>query len=81
MRTAIIYNNGPYSIRYALVEGDWSRFQGVYINQGKNVALEDDLCSNIYNDCGESEIKFIKLYEFIQCIRYGVVVIQCGIIK
>jgi len=78
MKTALIWNEIE-SLRYAIVEGDMSRFHDVYINSMKSdEMLQDELCKTIYDDDGLLKIKFCTLRELQDAVVDGAVLVEAG---
>lgn len=78
MKTAIIWN-GYDEIRYAIVDGDWSTFQGIYIGSQFS-SREIDLSELMFADNGRVKIPFVPLDEFVRYVREGATVIECGVV-
>jgi hypothetical protein len=80
MQSAVIWNEID-QLRYAVVKGDWSRFQGVYINDSlANRELVDELTALVYSPEGQTLIKFCHIDIFAAAIREGACVVECGCI-
>jgi len=78
MQSAVIWNEIE-RLRFAVVEGDWSPFQGVYINDSSadNKVL-DQLSSLVYGEEGQEIIEFCEIEEFAKAIKLGAVAVECG---
>jgi hypothetical protein len=50
MRTLIIYNDIINEVRYIIVDGDYSRFNGVIVNSG--TAFEDEFINWMWDESG-----------------------------
>jgi hypothetical protein len=85
MKTAVIYNTIE-KIWYGVEEGDWTKFQDVYINQvsetGQQEELQKELNDLLYGGEGDNEGKLqlntVDLKEFAEAIRAGALVVECG---
>lgn len=78
MKTALIYNDTE-ELLYAVVDGDWSEFQGVYINDSlQDPEVCDELNARLFYDDGKPRIKFCHIDEFAQAIREGATVVEVG---
>ena len=54
MKTLIIYQELEETIKFLVVEGDYSRFNGIYINMMDNDnEYVDEFCDFFYKDNGE----------------------------
>lgn len=49
MKTLIIYNEITSPIQFLIVEGDYSRFNGVIVNAMEGSGFEDEFCDWIYD--------------------------------
>lgn len=80
MKSAIVWNEFE-ELKYAVVDGDWTEFQDIYINGvDDNQELQDKLSSKVYNQDGKTIIDFCTIYDFANAIRLGAVVVECGFI-
>ncbi|WP_417744735.1 hypothetical protein [Rosistilla oblonga] len=76
-KSALIWNDID-ELLYAVVDGDWSRFQTVYINGTDSIDLRKELERRVCGEEGEYLIKFCGIYEFTKAIRDGAVAVECG---
>lgn len=54
MKTLIIYNDGMSIPQYVVVDGDYSRFNGVCVNAVRGTGAEDEFVNWFFNqDSGE----------------------------
>lgn len=53
MKTLFLYEETHHENYFFELEGDFSRFNGIYIGQMGNDALQDELTSLIYTEAGE----------------------------
>jgi len=74
IKTAVIYNEVE-ELKYLVVDGDWTRFQGIYINSSEDT---DELSELIYDEYGRYRVEFTDLQGFAAAIRDGALVVQCG---
>ena len=78
MKSALIYNDTE-ELRYSVVDGDWSEFQGVYIN---DTTQDSDACDKLnamlFDPDGTVRIEFCHIDEFAQAIRQGAVAVEVG---
>jgi len=81
MKTAIIFNEME-EIKYYVLDGDFTKFHGIYINSmDADEELVDKLASTFYDDKTGEELKEpIALSEFVAAIRDGAEVIEIGFI-
>lgn len=84
MKTAVIFNEVE-TLRYAVVDDDWTRFHDVYINAiDTDSKLATDLSELVWYsggddiDPGGERLQFCELSEFAQSIRDGAFVVECG---
>ena len=58
MKTLIIYNEVISPLRYKVIEGDYSRFNGVTVNAVNGNGYENEFCDWMYSaETGEELIK------------------------
>lgn len=78
-KTAVIWNEFSDGIKLLLVEGDWSRFQGVYINAADSSdELQQELSSRLYDEEMVFAIPEVNRKEFAEEIRLGAEIVECG---
>lgn len=78
-RSAVVWNECEGGLKYFVAEGNWQKFQGVYINScDDNEELQQELNDKVYEEDGDYEIKFCSLDEFANAIRHGAFVVECG---
>ncbi len=59
MKTVIIYDDLESNLRYAIVDGDYSRFHDLHINAGNaEPELESEACDFLFAEEGEFKIDF-----------------------
>ena len=85
MKTVVIWNEIE-SLRYSVVGGDWTRFEGVYINttssDQKLQKLQEELADLVYDpDSGDVLINFVGLNSVrIALLDPKVKLVECGFI-
>jgi len=79
MKSAIIWNEFE-TISYFIVDEDWTRFQGVYINSLKNEKLQKELGAKVYSEEGIFQPAKIDISDFVVEIREGAKLVECGFI-
>ena len=67
-RTAVIHQRDKRGIFYFVVNEDWSKFDGVFMNSGVDEDLEHDIAARMYNEEGEPRVSFISLQQFVSKI-------------
>lgn len=78
MKTAIIWNEID-KIRYTVIDGDYRKFNGMYINAIDNdLHMEEELSDLLYTKDGELLRDFITIESFADAIRDGAFLIECG---
>jgi hypothetical protein len=77
MKTAVIWNELE-QLRYVVIDGDWNRFQGVYINSVEEQDLQDELVKLVYDGSGKELLPFVTIDVFAEAIREGAAVVECG---
>lgn len=77
MKTVLIYDQcGETQIKFAVVDGDWSKFDHVYMNSMGSVATE--LLELIWPEGAEKEqINLVDEFPY-QEVKDGAKVIVCG---
>jgi hypothetical protein len=61
MRTVVIYETFTDPIIFLVIEGDVTRFDGLYINAvGNDEALQDEFCYMLYDELSGAETKLLK---------------------
>lgn len=79
MKTAVIWNDFE-TIKFIIVDGDWSRFEGVFINSVNNEELQTELSALVYDAKFNFAIPEVTKKEFAQEIRQGAEIVECGFI-
>lgn len=77
MKTVLIYDQcGESELMFAVVNGDWSKFNNVYVNSMSNLSTE--LCDMLFPDGGEE--LYINLQDNfpIDAVRSGANVVIIG---
>lgn len=81
MQTVFIFDScGAEYIKFHVAEGDYSRFNGVFINLMGNSeyeCLSAELCEYVYDEDGAEKISFIDEFP-CQAVKDGAIVIVCG---
>lgn len=77
MKTAIVWNEFE-SIKYCIVDGDWSEFEGTFINGQWRGKLQKKLSKLAYDDQCEFKLNIVSKQEFAQEIRRGAEIVECG---
>lgn len=75
MKTAIIFNSFDFGLSYYVLEGDWTRHDGETINVTEN---SEELCDAFYDLTGRLKHQKSTRDEFVQAVRAGCPVIECG---
>lgn len=61
MNTVIIYETFTDRIKFIVVAGDATRFDGMYVNSvGNDEALEDEFCSMLYDELSGEPTALLK---------------------
>lgn len=61
MRTVVIYETFTDPIIFLVIEGDVTRFDGLYINAVDNdEALQDEFCNLLYDELSGEETTLLK---------------------
>ena len=77
MKTAIIFSEVPESVYYLVLDGDYSRFNGVYINsEGSTDEAKDEMYSILYPE--HRLVHGVSLEEFRLAIVDGAFLIEAG---
>ena len=80
MKTAIIWNEID-SLKYAVIDGDFRKYQGIYVNM---IEPDDFHTKGKFEELGElmsadfDGMEFCSIGAFAQAIRDGAYVIECG---
>ena len=85
IKTVIIFNLVPEEIKYYIVNKsvypmDMRIFNGVFINSGENLDLEEKLNNIIYTEEGRYKHKTVTLDQIKKAIVDGANIIECGFI-
>lgn len=80
MKTAVIWNEIE-QIKYFVVDGDFRKYQGVYVNMIEPEGFLpkgkfEDIADQMIIDFEDNEFRSIE--EFSKAIRDGAYVIECG---
>lgn len=83
MKTIVIWNQFDYGVQYFVLDGDYSRFEGVFIGSTENQELQEELIKLLYTEDGveTGKIEFLKKFptDLFYKERLGtVIVIECG---
>lgn len=70
---------GEDLITWFIVDGDWTRFQDVYVN-GDNSPLADELCDLMYDSKGELNFASCTKDDAVKAIISGAKLVVCGIV-
>jgi len=93
MKTIVIWDDCEASLRFFVVEGDYSHLNGVYLNSCAAKNLDDQLNTLIaYDDCGQPQHKMLDEFPLDECYSYNndkgpvitrpdIKVIVCGFIR
>ena len=52
MKTIIVYNDIENPLRFFIIEGDYSKFNGVCINSVNGTGFEEECCNFLFNEEG-----------------------------
>lgn len=82
MTSAVIWNDFE-QLRFFVADGDWSKFEGVYINMHDDENLVTTLYDLVYKADGVEfgdyyKVKFITIKEFEEAIKDGAIAVSCG---
>lgn len=82
MRTVIIYDQCDTAIKFIVVAGDATRFDGMYVNSvGNDEALQDEFCNMLYDELsGEPTVLLQNARDKfpVDEVRAGAAVIVAG---
>lgn len=76
MKTLIIYDTIVLAQQYCLVDGDFSRFNGVIFNSTKIHSYEDECYDFLYDENGDEKLTFsedISLLESKQWDKIAII--------
>lgn len=77
-KTVIIYNDTGTHLRFAVVDGDYSHLDGVYINEVfDDYTLQKELSKLIYTSGGQELLTFVDKFP-TKAVLDGAEVIVCG---
>ena len=77
MKTAIIFSEVPESVYYIVLDGDYSRFNNVYINSENSTdEAQDDMYSVLFPE--HKLVTGVSLEEFRLAIVDGAFLIEAG---
>lgn len=77
MKTAIIFNEVPENVSYLIIDGDYSRFNNVYINtENSTDEAQDDMYSVLFPE--HKLVTGVSLEEFRLAIVDGAFFIEAG---
>lgn len=77
MKTAIIFNEVPENVSYLIIDGDYSRFNNVYINSENSTdEAQDDMYSVLFPE--HKLVTGVSLEEFRLAIVDGAFLIEAG---
>jgi hypothetical protein len=76
MKSALIWHED--NVQLAIVDGDWRKYQGIFVNAADNDKLESELSDLVYDEAGDCVLKFITPEEFAKEVRAGAAVVVCG---
>lgn len=87
-KTIVIWNQFENGIQYFVLDGDYSRFNKIFIGEVDNEELQDELADMLYTEDGEDKGNIKFLDEFPTYVFYeeynetlgSVIVIECGYI-
>lgn len=81
-KTAVIYGNVVDEDKYSIVDGDWSRFDKIWINSCVDTheedLLQEELGDLLYDGEGNFKLNEVSFKEFIAFIRANV---DCPVIR
>ncbi len=75
MKTLLIYNELDLGLKFAILDGDYSRFDGTEINSVEGNGFEDELCDFIYDNEGKYKITFSDDKSLIQNKEWDIVAV------
>lgn len=77
MKTVVIWDTIEDAIRFFVLNGDFTRLDGVYINQCQDKELESELAAIVYDKDGNEKIKMLGHFPTNE-IKKDTAVIACG---
>lgn len=81
MKTAVIWDECFGKLKLLVVDGDWSRFEGVMINdEDSSRLLRDELSALVYDRDSEFSVPAVTREEFAWGICQGAKFVTCGIV-
>ena len=85
MKSVLIYNMFDYGLKYYVVDGDWSRFEDIYVNQATRdkavEALQMELSGLMWDEENEGKDRYTPEDKFpIQAVKDDAIVVTCGFI-
>ena len=79
MKTILIFEEIPEKVSFIVLDGDYSRFEGVYVNGTDTPELNSELLSIIFNiDTGEPNVKMLDKFPTDIVKTTYCIVIRCG---
>ena len=83
MKTHIIFLEDAYTIKFLILDGDYSHLKDVFINVEPNLKLEQELHKLLYNDNGNFLIKEVTQDRFHHSIQSSTnsTLITCGFVN
>lgn len=77
MKTVLIYDQfGQEPIKFAVLDGDYSRFNGAYVNSCDGNG--DELGDLLYpDDTGVCAVEFVDAFP-VDAVKEGAIVVVCG---
>jgi hypothetical protein len=75
MKTLIIYNATDDDLQYCILEGDYSRFNGVAIGSGENDELEDEASMLMYDKQGNKLIETTSSIDLLESKQWDKVAV------
>jgi hypothetical protein len=84
IKTAVIFNTYEELV-FFVVDGDWTRFQDVYINSINDCNIENyeglqaELQQLVYDHEGTYKIQPVENIVFAQELRDGALIVECGL--
>lgn len=81
-QTVLIYNMYDLGLKFYVVDGDWSRFEGVYINEFSKDKSCQKLQSEFYDllydrESGEDHFKALDRFP-VEAVKNGAIVVIAG---
>jgi len=77
MKTAVIFNDCE-EIKLTVVDGDQRRFDNVFINSGRDDALEAELTELFYDADGRFKYEKLTTTQFADAVRASAFVVIAG---